>query len=141
MTTSSKPISGRKAGIFAVGLIVPCAVLGGLTVAQARPGAPQERPAFKNLKLIKDPAQVLPIMRKFNADLGVECGFCHVIGPNHSGFDKDDKPTKLAARKMMVMTQDLNKHVKVVDGKVTCFMCHHGHAEPEREPAGGGERR
>src|SRR5262249_27021240 len=91
----------------------------------------------KNLKVLKNlPAdQLIPVMQKFNAALGVRCDFCHVINPDHSGFDLDTKPEKNVARKMILMAQDINKRYTVLDKKGTCFMCHHGHAMPEGQPS------
>jgi hypothetical protein len=130
--------AARAAGLFAA---IAAPVL--LTVAVGR--AQEKAPAagtdtagkkFKNIQILKDlPAdQLIPVMRKFNASLGVECNFCHVINPDHTGFDKDDKPEKKMARQMLVMVADMNKREKVLGGKATCFMCHHGSPEPQLQP-------
>ena len=52
---------------------------------------------FKNLQIFKDlPAtQLDPTMAFISGSLGVRCGYCHVSNQ----FDKDDKPTKVAARR------------------------------------------
>lgn len=102
--------------------------------------APTAKEQFKNIKVLKTlPAdQLIPVMRKFNASLGVKCDFCHVEGPNHSGFEKDDKPAKGTARKMLLMVNDMNSRYGVVRKQTTCYMCHHGRPEPERDGAGGG---
>lgn len=100
---------------------------------------------FKNIQVLKDvpPNQVIPIMRDWSASLGVRCDHCHVEersagGGRPGGFEKDDKPQKNTARKMYLMVKDIDAHQKIVDGKVTCFMCHHGQAQPEaKAPAGG----
>ena len=95
---------------------------------------------YKNIKVLKNlPADQLgPLMHKWNDALGQKCTFCHVIETTadgkHIGFDKDDKHMKEVARQMVTMAMDLNKNIKVVEKKVTCFMCHRGKAEPEREP-------
>jgi hypothetical protein len=91
---------------------------------------------FKNIKVLKDlPAnQLIPVMHKFNDALGVKCDACHVIGPNHTGFEKDDKEMKLRAREMLLMVQDINKNQKTLHGSATCYMCHHGSPEPQRMP-------
>lgn len=98
---------------------------------------------FKNIKVLKNlPAdKLIPTMHAWNTSLGVQCEFCHVVGPNHSGFERDDKPAKNMARAMVTMTMDLNKHQKALDNKATCYLCHHGHANPENRPGSeGGER-
>jgi hypothetical protein len=110
--------------------ISPMALAGKPTRHQTPKKSSQQ---FKNIKVLKDlPAdQMIPVMRKINASLGVKCDFCHVINPDHTGFEKDDKRMKAMARKMMVMTQKLNKSEKILEGKATCFMCHHGRPEPD----------
>ena len=95
---------------------------------------------FKNVKVLKDlPAdQLVPLMHQWNASLGVQCGFCHVVettaSGQHIGWEKDVKPEKAMARKMVLMTMKLNKTEKLLDNGATCYMCHHGHANPERKP-------
>ena len=88
---------------------------------------------FKNIQVLKDlPAnQLIPVMRQYNAALGVKCDACHVIGTNHTGFEKDDKEMKRTARTMIVLVRDINKRQKALHGKATCFMCHHGSTEPQ----------
>lgn len=96
-------------------------------------GKPQTaRQRFKNIKVLKDlPAdQLIPVMQNINASLGVRCGFCHV----GREFERDDKPEKNVARQMVLLTQRLNAHERVVDKRATCYMCHHGHANPETQP-------
>ncbi len=108
-------------------------------------GSPQNQPPpagvksskyFKNIKILKDlPAnQMIPVMQKVSASLGVKCDFCHDLkrtpGGQPTGFEKDTKKYKNVARQMMVMVQDLNKRHKVLENKITCFTCHHGKAEP-----------
>jgi hypothetical protein len=140
MKMPSQPFFGRRrAALIAASLVGPLALLGGFSAAQEQPAAGKIETAkekYKNIKVLKDlPAdQLIPVMHKINTALGVKCDYCHVIGPNHTLFEKDDKPAKETARQMIVMTQNLNKHVKATEGKVTCFMCHHGHAEPEPAP-------
>lgn len=122
---------------LAAGVLVPLVLLGGLggNSAAASKKVPTARQKFKNIQVLKNlPAnQLIPTMRQFNASLGVQCGFCHVIGGNHGGFELDTKPTKRTARKMLLMVQDMNRREKVLGGGTTCFMCHHGRPEPERQ--------
>jgi hypothetical protein len=88
---------------------------------------------FKNIKVLKKlPAdQLIPAMRLYSASLGVNCGFCHDRG----GFQLDTKPEKNVARQMIVMTDSVNAHYRIVDHKATCYMCHHGHEQPETRPS------
>src|SRR5579871_2014853 len=125
--------------LLVTGILGPVALLGAWSLAQngaAPPKGPTAKEKFKNIKVLKDlPAdQLLPLMHAFNDSLGVRCDFCHV----ERQFDKDNKPAKNMARKMIVMTNDLNAHEKILDKKATCYMCHHGHPEPETRPSGAG---
>lgn len=104
-----------------------------LTGAEEKPDAPKSPTAgetYKNIKVLKDlPADQLPgYMQKIGQSLGVGCDFCHVM----ADFSSDEKPTKNAARAMLVMTQKLNATEPAVDKKVTCYMCHHARAMPAR---------
>jgi hypothetical protein len=104
--------------------------------AFARKPAPPKQPMaaqrFKNIQVLKNlPAsQLIPTMRNISASLGVRCYYCHVEGSNHTGFEKDTKPTKRIARQMLLMVMDINAREKAIHGKATCFMCHHGSAVP-----------
>ena len=136
----------RRAGLT-LGILGPLAVLGVLGMAQDNkapaPKAPTAKQKFKNIKVLKDlPAdQLIPVMRAYNEALGVKCDFCHVINPDHSGFDQDTKPAKEAARKMVTMVIDMNRRHKVLGNRATCMMCHRGHPEPEMGSGGHEERR
>lgn len=123
-----------RAGCLAAAIIGPLALVNVLAAAEnpaATPTKPTAAEKYKNIKVLRDiPAdQLLPIMFKFNTSLGVKCGFCHV----GTKFESDEKPEKGAARKMIVMTQDINAHQKAVGGKASCYMCHHGKAMPETD--------
>jgi len=128
-----------RAALIGIGILTLTTGFSVFGLAQGRPA-----PTPKNLKVLKDlpPGQLIPVMRQFNASLGVRCDYCHVINPDRSGFDRDDKPQKGAARKMILMVKDINAHQKVLANKATCFMCHHGSAKPETaapmEMRGGG---
>jgi hypothetical protein len=82
---------------------------------------------YKNIQLLKGlPSERLnKIMFAFKDSLGVECTYCHV--PDH--FEKDDKPTKLAARKMITLVRETNAKMGAV-GRVSCFTCHRGQPKP-----------
>jgi hypothetical protein len=87
------------------------------------------RPAPKNLQLIK-PEEIRDMMRSFTVALGGKCDMCHVKGD----FASDDNEHKVIARKMIVMTREING--KFPDGKthVTCYTCHRGDHEPKMAP-------
>jgi hypothetical protein len=93
-------------------------------------------PEPKNLQVLKVPAsELIPIMRSFNAALGVECNYCHIRGD----FASDENPHKNIARKMITMSHEINTNFP--DGKmhVTCYTCHRGEQEPKTAPAAAAE--
>lgn len=68
--------------------------------------------------------------------LGVSCNTCHV----RNNFASEDNEKKLIARRMLEMTQAINKqffpdHKPKADesvlGKVTCYTCHKGETTPK----------
>ena len=86
--------------------------------------------------------QVVGMMRNFTGALGVRCPFCHVgqEGQPLGQFDfaKDEKRTKLTARQMMRMVEEINhrldtlpEHEKMTSHvEVTCNTCHRGVSRP-----------
>jgi hypothetical protein len=84
--------------------------------------------------------QVVGIMRNFSFDLGVRCQFCHVgeegMPLERFDFATDDKRTKLVARQMMRMVEEINRRVDSLPGRaipglqVTCRTCHRGVSRP-----------
>jgi len=103
---------------------------------------------FKNLKVLKkniSHEELDKVMHGFNDALGVKCTFCHAApkeGEQHPDFSSDEKPEKTIARRMIKMTNKINK--KFFHGKskigdadavmaVMCETCHHGAPHPEFE--------
>jgi hypothetical protein len=136
--------------VEALGIVV---LTGSIAAAQAPAGgAPRAGGAApappKNLQVLpKDtPApQVVALMRTFNTALGVQCGYCHeFVGAGNPANDMaaDTKPTKLVARVMMQMANEVNAKLaanikKPADQitKVECATCHRGSAIPTLPPA------
>src|SRR5690242_11830922 len=115
----------------------------GIALAQSTPPRPASESGsatapklaeeeFKNIQALKGiPAeQVIPSMQFIAASLGVECEYCHVAHAN----EKDDKKTKLTARKMINMMMAINKENFEGHRVVTCYSCHRGSAEPVGTP-------
>ena len=86
------------------------------------------QPRFKNLQVLKDvpPDQLMSAMQFISASLAVQCEFCHV----RDSFDKDDKPRKQTARRMIQMMFDLNANQFHGERAVTCYTCHRGSPRP-----------
>ncbi|MFH1567058.1 MAG: c-type cytochrome [Gemmatimonadota bacterium] len=105
--------------------------------AQRRRGG-VEAEGFTNLMVLpgdtsREDLQV--VMGDFSAALGVNCGFCHVTGPERD-FASDEKPHKTTARDMMRLTAQVNESLQragVTDpnARVECATCHRGMAEPQ----------
>ena len=89
---------------------------------------------FKNIQIFKNlsATQLDPTMAFISGSLGVKCNYCHV-----NQFEKDDKPTKLAARRMIQMVLDINKGNFNGQNAVTCYTCHRGKPTPVSVPAVG----
>src|SRR6266513_5715532 len=119
-----------------------------LLVATALPAqAPGHWPpdSLINVKVIPKNTpvmQVVGIMRNFAGGLGVRCPFCHVgqEGQPLGQFDfaKDEKRTKLTARQMMRMVEEINRRLDTLPEhaqmtshvEVTCMTCHRGVSRP-----------
>ena len=89
---------------------------------------------FKNIQIFKNlpAAQLDPTMAFISGSLGVRCSYCHV-----NQFDKDDKPQKIAARRMIQMVLDINNGNFNGQSAVTCYTCHRGKPSPVSVPAVG----
>jgi hypothetical protein len=87
--------------------------------------------------------QVVGAMRNITGALGVRCQFCHVgeegMPLERFDFAKDEKRTKLVARQMMLMVQEINRRLDSLpehghhEGpalQVTCATCHRGVSRP-----------
>ena len=87
--------------------------------------------------------QVVGMMRNFAGALGVRCQYCHVgqEGQPLAQFDfaKDEKRTKLTARQMMRMVEEINRRIDTLPHDhdqphdslhVTCMTCHRGVSRP-----------
>jgi hypothetical protein len=112
-------------------LILSSLIVGVLSVTHAQTAEQK----FKNVQIFKTlpAAQLEPTMAFISGSLGVRCNYCHAT----NGFDKDDKPTKLTARRMIRMVFELNKGSFNGQGAVSCYTCHRGKPTPVSVPAVG----
>lgn len=81
---------------------------------------------YKNIQLLKGiPAErLMSVMFAFKSSLNVDCDFCHI----KDAFEKDDKPMKQVARKMIKRMNEINGDG--AGGRVTCYTCHRGQKTP-----------
>jgi hypothetical protein len=104
---------------------------------------PHQEDGFKNLQVLPkniSPKELDKIMEGFNEGLGVGCNYCHAKNNSTKEleFEKDTKSEKLMARKMMVMTNDINQKYFKQDTNiqaVSCYTCHHGNPMPAVDTA------
>ena len=120
------------AKILIVTLMFLLTVSGGYFIEQSVSAQQSEQPktageVFKNVQVLKGiPADQMLITMSFIAgSLGVDCNHCHV-----NGFEKDEKPTKLRAREMMLMMQKINADNFKGTQVVNCSTCHQGRTQP-----------
>lgn len=97
------------------------------------PEARAQAAAWKNLQVLPkntSKAELKNIMKAQSKALGVECEFCHEM-PNADA----ETTRKGIARKMMRMTNDLNKNpnwgLTSAPRPITCATCHRGKEKPE----------
>lgn len=116
-------------------------LLSGAASAQAPGKFPPD--SLVNTKLISKTTPVIQVvgtMRNFAGELGVRCQFCHVgeegMPLERFDFATDQKRTKLVAREMMKMVQEINRRLDSLPSRpqpvvqVTCATCHHGVSRP-----------
>jgi hypothetical protein len=124
------------------GLALATLILSASTAGAQQPPAAGQRaggpPPMTNLQLFpKDTPreQVLASMQAFTQSLGVQCSYCHVFEGRGGRNDmaSDEKPTKKAARGMMVLAREINSKLPEAVGKsadattrVGCATCHRG---------------
>lgn len=87
---------------------------------------------YKNIQVLNElPASELDgVMLFISAALGVGCTHCHT-----NPWESDTKSTKRAARKMILMTRNLNKESFSGNPAITCYTCHRGQHNTEPQPS------
>ena len=93
-------------------------------------------PEHKNLQVLPKTItadELKKTMEGFTEQLGVKCTFCHVL----EQYEKDERPHKADARRMIKLVQDMKAKKadyfgpRTKEAVITCSMCHKGKAEPE----------
>lgn len=128
--------------LFVVGLSL--VVSSGSLSAQAPGKWPPD--SLINVKVIPRATpviQVVGMMRNITFALGVRCQFCHVgeegLPLEKFDFARDEKRTKLVARQMMRMVEEINQRIDTLPHgtdhehqavTVTCATCHRGVSRP-----------
>jgi hypothetical protein len=123
----------RAAAIaFAMAMAVSNGFSQGASQASGTAGVRTAEEAYKNIQVLKGvPADQIPVtMRLIATSLGVQCSFCHVQGAN----EKDDKPEKQTARRMIQMVLDTNRNHFEGRTAITCQTCHRGGQGPAGTP-------
>ena len=110
-----------------------------LAAGQDKGPSGQEKTAaqvYKNIQVLNDlPASQLDgAMQFMAAALGVGCDHCHT-----NPWDSDSKTAKLSARRMILMTRNINKENFSGNPAITCYTCHHG--QPQTAPMAMAEPR
>ena len=103
-------------------------------IAPGAPEGPKAKDVLQNVKVLGDlsigqfTAQMAAITAWVSPQEG--CGYCH----NLANLADDSKYTKVVARRMLQMTQQVNTNWKphVAATGVTCYTCHRGKPVPEQ---------
>jgi len=133
----------RFAGLALGTLLLTASGATAQTPAATTGGQPAQ-PPMTNLQIIpKDTPrpQVVQAMQAIAASLGVQCNYCHVQEGRggRNDFATDEKPTKKAARGMMLLTREINTKLPAAVTKspeaatrVGCATCHRGVPIPKQ---------
>ncbi len=127
-------------GMLAAFLSFP--LFAGVLAGQAPSPAPPQTAgkaaeAFKNVQVLKDVSrdQLIDAMRAMTEALGTSCEFCHVASPDgHLQMERDDKRAKQTARKMITLTEAINRESFEGRVEVGCATCHQGQPRPMAVP-------
>lgn len=139
MVAPPTPQPRRAAAVVALALAVTAlpAVMLAQSAAPLQP-AIAESPTITVLTGLTVP-EFETEMRHFVQGVGLNCGGCHTRG----NFASEDNPRKAVARRMIEMTQALNRKYfaawvpaegESTLGRVTCYTCHQGETVPKSHP-------
>jgi hypothetical protein len=132
---------GILVGAGSLALAQPPPAGGGAAGGGQRAGGP---PPITNLQILPKEIpreQLIATMQAIAASLGVQCNYCHVQEGRggRNDFASDEKPTKKAARGMLLLTREINEKLPPAVGKaadvttrVSCSTCHRGVPIPKQ---------
>jgi len=129
----------RYATIAAAAAIVLCAVSTATVRGQSPPSrTPMSEDVFKNIQVLKGiPVdQFMGTMGIIAASVGRGCSECHVLDSSTDWtLYAEDTPLKLATRRMLLMTKQINDANFGGRQAVTCYSCHRGMQRPKLTPS------
>jgi hypothetical protein len=131
-------IRARAVVVVAIATLAASGFLASQALGQQKPAPAAAAPppanpdGLRNVTVLKNIRDVLPEMHFMRASLGVTCDFCHVA--ERDQYWRDDKPEKVRARQMMLMTQEINRANFGGRQVVTCNTCHRGSPRPVGVP-------
>jgi hypothetical protein len=118
-------------GVLVAGIVLTASGIASAQVSPANEGKTAEQ-VYKNIKAMQGtPANELnQSMHLMKGAVGLDCTYCHI----EREWEKDVKPAKDVARKMIVMMNDINTRQFGGRQVVTCNTCHNGHPIPAAMP-------
>jgi hypothetical protein len=118
-------------GVLLAGIVLTGPGIASAQVSPANEGKTAEQ-VYKNIKAMQGtPANELnQSMHLMKGAVGLDCTYCHI----EREWEKDVKPAKDVARKMIVMMNDINTRQFGGRQVVTCNTCHNGHPIPAAMP-------
>ena len=111
----------------------------GVNGQEQKPGAaapattPTPDSGFGNFQVLTGVRDLLPTMHFIRASLGVRCDYCHVA--ENGKYKLDDKPAKIRAREMIIITRQINDTAFGGKQIITCNTCHRGSPKPVSIPS------
>lgn len=140
----TRPIAPGRLRPATLALLMAFALTAAATAQTPEPTKPglAESPTITVLTGLMVP-QFEVEMRHFVQALGMNCGGCHTRG----NFASEDNPRKATARRMIEMTRSLNQRFfpgftpaegETSLGRVTCYTCHQGSAQPKASASAPG---
>ena len=118
-------------------LLVGVFAFGATLLAQAQAGPNGEgrkaEETYRNIQVLRGTlaSELNQSMHLIESQTGMDCTYCHVEG----AFEKDDKPAKQVARRMIVMMNAINAANFGGRQMVTCYTCHNGRPIPSTVPS------